>query len=301
MRALLIMGPTASGKSALALALAARVGGEIVNADSMQVYRDLRVLTARPSVEEERQAPHHLYGHVDASERYSVGKWLKDARGAIGDIRARGKTPIVVGGTGLYFKALTEGLSDVPSFDPYVRAHLAEELKQSGPEALHAKLAARDPEMAVQIYPKDAVRTIRALEVAEAGMLMSEARREKSGAIADWVGVALTPERKALYATIEARFEAMLTAGALEEARALTARGLDPLMPAMKAHGMPWLAAYVRGEMSLEEAAELAKRDTRRYAKRQFTWMAHQTPGWLRIAEPGWEARSNSALALWRG
>ena len=294
------MGPTACGKSALALALAAQLGGEVVNADSMQVYRDLRVLTARPSVEEEARAPHHLYGHVDANERYSVGRWLKDASAAIGAIRSRGLTPIVVGGTGLYFKALTDGLSETPSFDPYVRARLAVELKAEGPEALHAKLAARDPGIAAQIYPQDHVRIVRALEVAEAGVLMSEARREKQGALADWVGVALTPERAPLYEAIDARFAAMLAAGALDEARALAARGLDSLMPAMKAHGMPWLAAHFRGEMSLDAAADLAKRDTRRYAKRQFTWIANQMRGWARIEAADLNTRSAAALALLR-
>ena len=282
MRALLIMGPTASGKSALALALAEELGGEIVNADSMQVYRDWRALTARPTPSEEAQAPHHLYGHVDAGERYSVGRWLKDATETIADIRGRGRTPIVVGGTGLYFKALTEGLSEAPPFDPYVRAHLGEELKANGPEALHAKLAARDPEAAADIYEKDYVRTIRALELAEAGASVA-APGENKGAIADWVGVALAPERKALYAAIDARFEAMLAGGALEEARQVAARALDPLLPAMKAHGAPWLMAHLRGEMTLERAAELGKRDTRRYAKRQFTWIAHQLRGaWTR-------------------
>ena len=295
------MGPTASGKSALALDLAKKLGGEIVNADSMQVYGDLRLLTARPSPEEEAQAPHHLYGHVDARERFSVGRWLKDANAAIADIRARGAAPIVVGGTGLYFKALTEGLSETPALDDAVRARLAEELKAEGPEALHAKLAALDPETAAKIYPQDHVRILRALEVAEAGVLMSEARRSREGAIADWVGVVLTPEREPLYASIDARFDVMLREGAMEEARALAARGLDPLLPAMKAHGMPWLAAHFRGEMGLEVAADLAKRDTRRYAKRQFTWIASQMPEWTRIAEPGLEARSAAALRLLKG
>lgn len=294
------MGPTASGKSALALALAETLGGEIVNADSMQVYRDLRVLTARPSAEEEGQAPHHLYGHVDASERYSVGRWLARASEAIATIRVRRRTPIVIGGTGLYFNALTQGLSNTPPYDAAVRARLAEELRTEGSEALYTKLAARDPETAAKIYPQDHVRIVRALEVAEAGVLMSEARREKRGALEDWVGVVLTPERAQLYEAIDARFAGMLKAGALEEARTLAARGLDPLMPAMKAHGMPWLAAHFRGEMSLDAAADLAKRDTRRYAKRQFTWIANQMRGWTRIEAADLNTRSAAALALLR-
>jgi tRNA dimethylallyltransferase len=300
-RALLIMGPTASGKSALALALAARVGGEIVNADSMQAYRDFRVLTARPSVAEEAEAPHHLYGHIDAAEAYSVGRWLDDALGAIAAIQARGNTPILAGGTGLYFKALTEGLADIPAADPETRAALRERAAKEGAPALHAELAQRDAVTAARLEPNDAPRILRALEVLETtGESISalHANTRAPLARAAWAGLALTPDREELYAAINARFEIMLAAGALEEARVFAARALDPASPAMKAHGAPALMAHLRGEITLAEAAEIGKRDTRRYAKRQFTWIAGQMPDWPRIAAPSLDDRLAAASAF---
>ncbi len=300
MRALLIMGPTASGKSALALALAARLGGEIVNADSMQVYRDFRVLTARPSLEEEARAAHHLYGHVDAGELYSAGRWLSDALAAIAAIQARGRTPIVVGGTGLYFKALTQGLADIPAADPEAREALRARAAREGAPALHAELARRDPITAARLAPNDAPRILRALEVLETtGESISALQADTQPPLTrdQWTGVALTPDREALYAAIDARFEAMLAAGALEEARAFAARNLDPALPAMKAHGAPALMAHLRGEIALAEAAEIGKRDTRRYAKRQFTWIAGQMPDWPRLAAPDLESRLAALLA----
>jgi tRNA dimethylallyltransferase len=296
MGTLLILGPTASGKSALALAVAEKLGGEIVNADSMQVYADLRVLTARPSEEEEARVPHHLFGHVDAAERYSVGRWLKDASEAIAAIRARGKNPIVVGGTGLYFKALTEGLVAAPPAPAHVRAQLQARLKQEGAPALHAALAARDPQAAARLSANDAPRILRALSVLEAtGKPL--ASFAASPPLDKWTGLALRPERAALYAAIDARFAAMLRAGALAEAHALIARGLDASLPVMKAHGLPALIAHLKGEIDLETAAALARRDTRRYAKRQFTWIAHQAPDWPRVTEPALHARLGLALA----
>ena len=295
------MGPTASGKSALALELAKRLGGEVVNADSMQVYRDFRVLTARPSVEEEARAPHHLYGHVDAAELYSVGRWLTDALAAIEAIRARGRIPILVGGTGLYFKALTEGLADMPPVDPAIRARLRQRLEMEGASALHAVLARVDAEAAARLKPNDAPRILRALEVSEmtgAGIAVLHAATKPALARADWAGLALTPDRAALYAAIDTRFEAMLAAGAQSEVRAFAARALDPAMPAMKAHGAPALMAHERGELTRAQAAEIAKRDTRRYAKRQFTWIANQMPDWPRVAAPDLEARVAAAMAL---
>lgn len=299
-RALLIMGPTASGKSALALALAERVGGEIVNADSMQVYRDFRVLTARPTPEEERRAPHHLYGHVDAAENYSTGRWLADALAVIEAIRTRGGTPILAGGTGLYFKALTQGLADIPAADPEVRAALRARAEREGPAALHAELSARDPIAAARLEPNDAPRILRALEVLDTtGESISTLQANTKPALAadEWAGIALTPPREALYASINARFETMLEAGALEEVRALAARKLDPALPAMKAHGAPALMAHLRGELSLEAAAEIAKRDTRRYAKRQFTWIANQMSDWPCVDNASLGARVEAALA----
>lgn len=300
MRALLIMGPTASGKSALALAAAEALGGEIVNADSMQVYRDFRILTARPTLEEEARAPHHLYGHVDAGELYSVGRWLSVALAAIAAVKARGATPIVIGGTGLYFKALTEGLADIPAADPETRDTLRARAAAEGAPALHAELAQRDPATAARLEPNDAPRILRALEVLETtGESISALHASTKPPLArdQWAGVALTPPREALYAAIDRRFAAMLEAGALEEVRAFAARDLDPALPAMKAHGAPALMAHLRGEMSLADAAEIGQRDTRRYAKRQFTWIAGQMPAWPRIAATELEIRLNLLLA----
>lgn len=300
-RALLIMGPTASGKSALALALAARIGGEIVNADSMQVYRDFRVLTARPTPEEEARAPHHLYGHIDAGELYSTGRWLADALAAIAAIRARGAAPILVGGTGLYFKALTEGLADIPAAAPETRAALRARAAAQGAPALYAELARRDPQTAARLEPADAPRILRALEVLETtGQSLSALHANTKPALArdEWAGLALTPERAALYAAINARFDSMLAAAALDEVRAFAARGLGPALPAMKAHGAPALMAHLRGELSLADAAEVAKRDTRRYAKRQFTWIAGQMRDWPRVSESDLGARINAAASL---
>lgn len=301
MRALLIMGPTASGKSALALAVAERVGGEIVNADSMQVYRDFRILTARPSPQEEARAPHRLYGHVDAAELYSTGRWLAEALAAIAAIRGRGATPILVGGTGLYFKALTQGLADIPAADPDLRAALRERAARESAPALHAELAARDPATAARLAPNDAPRILRALEVLETtgeSIGAFQAATHAPLAREEWAGLALAPARDALYAAIDARFDAMLAAGALDEVCAFAARRLDPALPAMKAHGAPALMAHLRGELSLAEAAEIGKRDTRRYAKRQFTWIAGQMPDWPRVSSPDIGERTSAALRL---
>lgn len=300
MRALLIMGPTASGKSALALALAERLEGEIVNADSMQVYRDLRVLTARPTPEEEAQAPHHLYGYVDAAERYSVGSWVRAASKVLADIVARGRTPIVAGGTGLYFKALTEGLAEIPPPSPEVRSDIAARRAADGDEALHPWLATVDAAAAASLAARDAPRIARALEVMlTTGVSIAEWRASTTPVLAAgaWAGFALVPQRAPLYATIDARFDAMLAAGALEEARTLAVRDLYPALPCMKAHGMPWLAAHLRGEMTLADAAVLGRRDTRHYAKRQFTWIGNQMKDWIRVEDVPIERRVAHVLA----
>jgi len=281
------------------LALAERIRGEIVNADSMQVYRDFRVLTARPSVEEEAQALHHLYGHVDAGELYSTGRWLTDALAAIETIQARGATPILVGGTGLYFKALTEGLADIPAADPELRAALRERAEREGASALHAELAVRDAVTAARLEPNDAPRILRALEVLETtGESISTLQANTKPALRRdaWTGLALTPDRDALYASIDKRFEIMLNGGAIDEVRAFAARNLDPALPATKAHGAPALMAHLRGELSLAGAAEIAKRDTRRYAKRQFTWIGGQMPDWPRITAHDLRARIEAVL-----
>ncbi len=286
-RPVLIAGPTASGKSALALDLAERLGGVVINADSMQVYRDLRIITARPTPEEEARAPHRLYGHVDAVENYSVGRWCEDIRAALAQADAEGRVPIVTGGTGLYFKGLTQGLAAVPPVSAEVRAAIRARLERDGPQAMHAELARRDPAMAERLQPADRTRVARALEVREAtGRSLADWQREGMPPILDpdeAVKVFIAPERAALGRRIDARFDAMLAAGALEEVRALDARGLDPLLPAMKAHGVPWLRRHFRGEISLEDAAAGGKLDTRRYTKRQMTWFRHQMPGWVTV------------------
>ncbi len=301
--AFLIMGPTASGKSALALALAERIDGEIVNADSMQVYRDFRVLTARPLPEEEARAPHCLYGHVDAAEHYSTGRWLAEALAVIEDIRGRGRTPILVGGTGLYFKALTQGLAEMPSIDPDLRASLNARAAKEGAPALHAELARLDPETAARLEPNDAPRIIRALEVMETtgeSIAAFQANTKPALAPEGWRGLALVPDREALYAAINARFETMIEQGALKEVRTFVARGLDSTLPATKAHGAPALGAHLRGELTLAQAIEIGQRDTRRYAKRQFTWIANQMPDWVRVNQTSLEARVAAAESLLR-
>ncbi|MBR1245795.1 tRNA (adenosine(37)-N6)-dimethylallyltransferase MiaA [Bradyrhizobium sp. AUGA SZCCT0169] len=289
-KAVLIAGPTASGKSALALELAQKTGGVVINTDSMQVYRDLRVITARPTPAEEAQAPHWLYGHVDAAVNFSAGAWVADAAKMLSEAQSAKRLPIFVGGSGLYFKALTRGLSAVPPIPAEVRDSVRARLERDGVEALHAELAHRDPVTAERLKPRDRARIARALEVVEAtGRALTDWHREglppllPQGA---FHAVFLAPERDLLYARIDARFDAMLAAGALEEVAALAARHLDPLLPAMKAHGVPALIRHLRGEISQAEAAETGRADTRHYAKRQFTWFRHQLPEFEWVA-PG--------------
>jgi tRNA dimethylallyltransferase len=303
--AVLIAGPTASGKSALALELAQRAGGVIVNADSMQVYRDLRILTARPTPEDEARAPHRLYGHVDAAVNFSAGAWVNDAAGVLAQARAQNVLPIFVGGSGLYFKALTRGLSAVPPIPAEIRESVRGRLERDGVEALHAELALRDPASAERLKPRDRTRIARALEVVEAtGRSLTDWHRQGLPPLlppGTFSALFLGPDRDALYARIDARFDAMLKAGALDEVAALASRSLDPLLPAMKAHGVPALIRHVRGGITLEQAAEIGRADTRHYAKRQFTWFRHQLPEfewvtpeeagrWLEAVVPGWSA-----------
>ena len=302
--AVLIAGPTASGKSALALELAQRTGGVIINTDSMQVYRDLRVLTARPTVEEEAAVAHRLYGHVDASINFSAGAWVADAANALAEARAQSRPPMFVGGSGLYFKALTRGLSAVPPIPPTIREGVRARLDRDGVEALHAELARRDPASAERLKPRDRARIARALEVVEAtGRSLTDWHRAGLPPLlppGSFAALFLSPERDALYARIDARFDAMLKEGALEEVERLAARKLDPLLPAMKAHGVPALIRHLKGELTLEEAGMIGRADTRHYAKRQFTWFRHQLPEfewvapeaagvWLNAVVPGRE------------
>jgi tRNA dimethylallyltransferase len=281
---ILIAGPTASGKSALALALAEKFGGVIVNADSMQVYRDLRVITARPTPTEEALAPHILYGHVDAAVRYSVGAWCVDAGAALAAAARDACPAIVVGGTGLYFEALTKGLAAIPPIAGDIRAAVRARLEAAGAAALHAELARADPAMAQRLRPSDRSRVARALEVVLAtGRSLSDWHREGMRPAVDAaqaIRVFLAPERSELQRRIAARFDAMLAAGALEEVRALAGRGLDPALPAMKAHGVPWLIRHLAGEITLADAALGGVRDTWRYTKRQDTWFRNRMPGW---------------------
>lgn len=299
--AVLIAGPTASGKSALALALAEATGGVIINTDSMQVYRDLRIITARPTQEEEARAPHYLYGYCDAAVNCSAGSWVIDAAEALARARAQNRLPIFIGGTGLYFKALTQGLSAVPPVPAAVRDNVRARLERNGVEALHAELARLDPEAGHRLKPRDQVRIARALEVIEAtGRPLKDWHRDGQPPLLPEggnVALFLAPERQELYARIDRRFVTMLQAGALEEVAALAARRLDPLLPAMKAHGVPALIRHLAGEMSLEAATEIGQADTRHYAKRQFTWFRHQLPEFTWVAPdqaPAWLSRTLS-------
>jgi tRNA dimethylallyltransferase len=285
---LLIAGPTASGKSALALRLAERLGGEIVNADALQLYADLSILSARPTDEEMALAPHHLFGVADGADGWSVGRWLGAALPLLQDIAARGRPAIVVGGTGLYFRALTVGLADIPAVPEAVRRAAAETYERLGEDRFRGLLAERDSAAAARIAPGDRQRLLRAYEVAEAtGRALTDWQAGTAPPLGpgQWQAVVLEPDRAALYARCDARLGDMIEAGALDEVRTLTDRRLDPLTPVMKAVGVRELAAHLRGELTLAEAAALAQQETRRYAKRQLTWFRNQTPDWPRLRD----------------
>lgn len=290
-RALVIAGPTASGKSRLALAAARAVDGVIINADSMQVYRDLAVLTARPGPVEMAQAPHRLYGTVDGATAYSVADWAAAATAEIEAAWSAGRVPILVGGTGLYFRALIDGLAQVPDIPAAVRDAVRARLERDGPAAAHAWLAELDPGMAERLAPGDRQRIGRALEVVLAtGTSLADYQRstppgplagpQRAGAVTKYV---LTLPRDALYARVDARLRDMLGEGALEEVAALAARRLDPDLPVMKALGVPPLMALLDGRLNRAEALARAQRDTRRYAKRQLTWLRNQFAPWPQV------------------
>lgn len=289
----LIAGPTASGKSALALSLAEALtteGGaaEIVNADSMQLYAGLRVLTAGPSPEETARTPHHLFGVADPADGWSVGRWLRAARTALDDIARRGRHAVVVGGTGLYFHALTQGLAEIPDVPVAARRAAAGDYDAMGEIAFRTRLAEADPAAAGRIAPGDRQRLVRAWEVyAATGVSLSDHQGRAEGALpaGSWRAVAIDPPRTALYARCDARLAAMVTSGALDEVRALTARNLDPDLPAMKAVGVREFAAHLRGETTLDDALAAAQRETRRYAKRQSTWMRGRMADWPRLTD----------------
>jgi tRNA dimethylallyltransferase len=286
-RAVLIAGPTASGKSGLALRLAEQLGGIIVNADSMQVYRELRVLTARPTPEEEARIPHALYGFVAGAEPYSAARYAMDAARAIGEARECGRVPIVVGGTGLYFKVLLEGLSPVPAIDPEVRAYWRAEAARLPAPNLHAILSARDADMGARLMAGDRQRIVRALEVLEStGRSLAHWQRTPGNPVLredETVRLLVMPDRVTHARAIEARFDAMLAAGALEEVAALAKLGISAQLPIMRALGVAELSAHVAGCISLEEASAAAKTGTRQYAKRQQTWFRRKMISWKRI------------------
>lgn len=279
-----IAGPTAGGKSAAALALADRVGGEIVNADSMQLYRDLHVLTARPSAKEERRAPHHLYGVLDGGERCSAGRWAMLAKERIDAVAKRGGTAIVVGGTGLYFRSLEEGLSPIPEVPVEVREQAAARHVELGPAAFRAEVIAQDANMA-RLPEGDRQRLLRAWEVyAGTGKPLSHFQSlPPAPLVRDVVArVVIEPVREALYARCDARAAAMMDDGALDEVRRLLSRGLDSSLPVMKALGVAEVAGYLKGDLSAEAALSLLQRNTRRFAKRQLTWFRNQAADWPR-------------------
>jgi len=297
--AVLIAGPTASGKSDAALALAQRIDGVIINADSMQVYREAPILTAQPSAADKARAPHRMYGHVGACEVYSVGRWRDDAIAALATLE--GRTPIFVGGTGMYFMALTDGLAAIPAIPPEVRDAARALLDEIGVEALHARLAARDPLTASKLRPSDPQRTLRAWEVFAATGRPLAAWQDapttpvlKNRKIAAFV---LDPPRPILRARIAARFAAMVDEGGLAEAVALS--GLDPALPAAKLLGLAPLQALAAGTLSKDQALEAAITGTRQFAKRQMTWFRHRMPhySWLDPLESNIIARYDSLYA----
>ncbi len=298
--AILIAGPTASGKSALALAMAERLGGEIVNADSMQVYRELRVLTARPSPEEEARAPHHLYGVLSGAELCSAGRWSRMAVEAIAGIEARGAVPIVVGGTGLYFKALIEGFSPIPPVPADIREAVRAEVAAAG-EGAHALLAEADPALAEVIRPSDRQRIARGIEVARGtGRPLSQWHAEPRAPLlkGNVAKIVLAPDRAWLRARCDARFEAMVEKGAIEEARGLAAQNFAPDLPVMKSLGLRPLIDYAAGKIELSEAVKLGQAETRAYAKRQETWLRTQMIAWERFSEQDSESLKAKIFAF---
>jgi tRNA dimethylallyltransferase len=275
---LVIAGPTASGKSALSLELAELCGGTIINADSLQIYRDLQILTARPDQTAQARVPHRLYGFLDAGERGSAALWRTLALDEIAEAISAGRLPILVGGTGLYLRAIEKGLAPVPVIPLEIRQEAIELHRALGGDAFREKLATLDPAAAERLFPGDKQRLIRAFEVVRATKVPigTWQRQSKSAPAYRFGTILLAPPREGLYAACNARFLQMVEAGALAEAKALAARRLDPSLPAMKAVGLPELLAYLRGDIQLDAAIAAAQRATRRYAKRQMTWFRHQ-------------------------
>jgi tRNA dimethylallyltransferase len=281
----LIAGPTASGKSRRALEMAEATGAAILNADSQQLYADLRILSARPSPEDEAKAPHHLYGVADAGEAWSVGRWARAVMPLLTELKAMGRPALIVGGTGLYFSALTQGLADIPEVPAAAREEAQALYDTEGETAFRLRLATFDPPAEAAIESGDRQRLTRAYAVARAtGRSLSDWRAATRPLLAPgaYDRLVIEPERSALYAACDARVDAMIMAGALDEVRALTARGLDPALPAMKAVGVRELAGYLAGETTLADATAAIKQATRNYAKRQLTWFRNQCRDWAR-------------------
>lgn len=284
---ILLGGPTASGKSAVALALADRLGGWIVNADAMQRYRDLSIVTARPDAADTARAPHRLYGDLDATDPGSAAAWRDAALATIRAAQAAGAIPILVGGTGLYFKALADGLAEIPAVPAEIRAAAMDRVARDGTPALHADLARLDPALAARLAPGDTQRVVRGWEVATATgrPLSAWQAAPRIGPPADlrFFRLCLLPDREALYGAIDRRFERMVEAGALAEVAALKDRDLDPTLPAMKAVGVPELLSVLDGTLDLPAAVAAAQQASRRYAKRQYTWFRNQ---WRPVSDP---------------
>jgi tRNA dimethylallyltransferase len=275
---IVIAGPTASGKSRLAVAVAREFRGAVINADSMQVYRDLRVVTARPGDAEMAMVPHHLYGGIDAAESCSAGRWRGLALAEIARAQAAGLMPVIAGGTGLYLSALLDGLADVPPVPETIVAEARELHARLGGEKFRAALAELDPAAAKRLHGGDTQRLIRAHAVARAtGVALSEwQRRQRAGLQPDAAAIVLLPPREELYAAIDARLVSMFEAGAIKEVRDLLARELAPELPAMKAVGVREIALFIAGDLTREAALEAAQQASRRYAKRQYTWLRHR-------------------------
>lgn len=283
---ILLAGPTASGKSALALKMARETGGVIVNADSQQLYADLRILTARPSSEEEATADHRLYGVADAAEAWSVGKWSRVVLDLLTELRDEGRPAILVGGTGLYFMALTRGLADIPTVPSSVRDTIQADYLQDGETAFRQRLAQIDPASASAIEQGDRQRLVRAMSVhAATGRTLSAWKADTQPLLSpsDWTGLVIEPDRARLYDNCDRRVDQMMDQGVLAEVRALVQRNLNPALPAMKAVGLRELAAHLSGVTDPPTAVAALKQATRNYAKRQLTWFRNQTPDWSRV------------------
>lgn len=286
--AILITGPTASGKSALALQFARRHNGVVINADSMQVYDTLRVVTARPGEAEMGGVPHELYGHVPAGRTYSTGDWLREAGALVEQLKHEKRLPVFVGGTGLYFKALTGGLSEMPAIPADLRVEIRQRLQTEGADALHRELVEVDPAMAQRLSPGDGQRIVRALEVFRAtGRSIAEFQKQSGPQLVDpdrARKLVVLPDRTVLHDRINRRFEQMMDEGAIEEVEALLSLGLKPEMPAMKAIGVAQIANMLAGRITRHEAVERASAATRQYAKRQMTWFRNQMDeSWERV------------------